>query len=148
MRLLSGIKSWYLSLQAVLSDSPDGFLPMECVRTWPSTPSTSTRSECVDLRSMSSAFQLDRRDDPVRRSEDALQTVRCCWDCGCRVSIRTASSRDVMSLCKFRVANCRRRHFYAAAAIPTAKLQVRPRIQQRQFTRARISNVRRLTGVI
>ena len=70
---MSGMKSWYLSLQALFSDCADGFLPMDWVRTCPSTPSTSTLSDAVDRRSTSSA-QLDRR-DPPRRSDASLATV-------------------------------------------------------------------------
>jgi len=97
VRLLSGMKSWYLSLHALLSDSPDGFLPMEWVRLWwPSTPSTSILSDDVDLRSTSSAlFQLDRRDpDPPRRIEASLATVKCCC---CSGLSRKDSSLDIFT---------------------------------------------------
>jgi len=92
------MKSWYLSLQALLSDCPDGFLPMEWVLLcMPSTPSTSTRTDNMDLRSKSSAlFQLDRR-DPPRRDEVSLPTVRCCWCC-CTGLRRKDSSRDIFTV--------------------------------------------------
>ena len=97
VRLMSGMKSWYLSLQALLSDSPDGFLPIEWVLTWLSTPSTSTRNDDVDLRSMSSALiQLDRRDPGRPRRTDDVSTVRCCWCC-CTGFRRRDSSRDIFT---------------------------------------------------
>jgi len=98
VRLFSGMKSWYLSLQALLSDSPDDFFPMEWVRTWPSTPSTSTLNDEVDLLSASSALaKLDRRDPGLPRRIDAsLPTVRCCCDC-CKVLRRRDSSRDIFT---------------------------------------------------
>ena len=101
VRLLSGMKSWYLSLHELLSDCPDGFLPIEWVRLWPSTPSTSTRNDDVDLRSKSSGlFQLDRR-DPPRRTEVSLPTVRCCCCCCCCVGFRrNDSSRDIFTSCR------------------------------------------------